>query len=196
MQLTLSAPDITCDHCIATIERTVNAIEGARFLYGNDVLQQFAIEVDSGAVLDAVGAALAAEGYPLGDASAASTGASASMPPIDETTWTPSYRVTRTEAGADVNYACPCSCEAGFALDRARAAQAPESCCCGRQILVGSDAETQLRAAIDASAASTPHRFDVQSLTMPWGQPLTVALAIPIEGATHGANAEQVEHAH
>jgi hypothetical protein len=140
-----------------------------------------------------VSAALAAEGYPLGDAT---TSASAAKPAIDEATWTPSYRVTRTEVGADVNYACPCSCEAGFALDRAQATQAPESCCCGRQILVGSDAESRLRAAIEGGEASTPHRFDVQSVSMPWGQPLTVVLAIPVEGATHGANTEQAEHAH
>jgi copper chaperone CopZ len=187
VQLTLSSPNITCEHCIATIERTVNAIEGARFLHGNEVFQQFAIEVESGAVLDAVSAALAAEGYPLGDA-----GAPASMPGgdgADDGSWVPAYRVTRTAAGADVNYACPCSCEAGFALDRAQAAQDPESCCCGRQILVGRDAEDRLRVALNAAGAPHAYRYDVQTLAMPWGQPLPVALAIPVEGATHGAHA-------
>ena len=183
MQLTLSSPNITCEHCIATIERTVNATPGARFIHGNDVFQTFAIEVDSGAVLDAVSAALEAEGYPLGEAGDAS--AAGAAPKIDDASWTPAYRVTRTEAGADVNYACPCSCDAGFALDRAKAAQDPESCCCGRQILVGRDAEERLRAALDAPDA---FRFDVQTLEMPWGQPLPVALAVPLEGAAHGAN--------
>ncbi len=182
MELTLTAPDITCEHCIATIGRTVNAIEGARFLHGNDLLQTFAIEVDSGAVLDAVSAALAAEGYPLGAARSTAVDAA----PADDAHWTPSYRVTRTEVGADVNYACPCSCEAGFALDRARGEQDPESCCCGRQILVGRDAEARLRGHLEAPTA---YRYDRQSLTMPWGQPLEVALAIPLEGATHGAHA-------
>lgn len=183
MQLTLTAPDITCEHCIATIERTVNGIEGARFLHGNELTQTFAIEVDSGAILDAVGTALAAEGYPLGAANATSAGASDHA--HDDADWAPSYRVTKTEAGADVNYACPCSCEAGFALDRAKAEQDPESCCCGRQILVGRDAEVRLRAALEAPDG---YRYDRQALTMPWGQPLEVALAIPVAGAEHGAH--------
>ncbi len=184
MQLTLTAPDITCEHCIATIERTVNAIEGARFLHGSELTQTFAIEVASGAVLDVVTAALTAEGYPLGEASTASA-APASPSAIDESTWTPEYRVTRTPAGADVNYACPCSCEAGFALDRSRVEQDPESCCCGRQILVGREAETRLRGALEHPGA---YRYDRQSLTMPWGQPVEVALAIPLGGAEHGSH--------
>ncbi|MCC6236756.1 MAG: heavy-metal-associated domain-containing protein [Dehalococcoidia bacterium] len=187
MQLTLTAPDITCEHCIATIERTVNAIEGARFLQGSELTQTFTVEVASGGILDAVGAALAAEGYPLGEASATAppAAAGASAPAIDEATWTPAYRVTRTEVGADVNYACPCSCDAGFALDRSQAEQDPESCCCGRQILVGHDAESRLRSALEQPGA---YRYDHQSLTMPWGQPLEVALAIPLGGAEHGSH--------
>ncbi len=183
MQLTLTAPDITCEHCIATIERTVNAIEGAHFLHGSELTQTFAIEVGSGGVLDAVSAALAAEGYPLGEASATPAGTAAAA--IDESTWTPAYRVTRTEVGADVNYACPCSCEAGFALDRSRAEQDPESCCCGRQILVGQDAEHRLRGAL---AEPHAYRYDHQALTMPWGQPVEVVLAIPLGGAEHGSH--------
>ena len=30
MQVTLYAPDVTCDHCIASIERAVGTVEGAR----------------------------------------------------------------------------------------------------------------------------------------------------------------------
>ena len=180
MQLLLSSPEITCDHCIATIQRAVDAIEGARFIEGNPDARTFSIEVASGGLLDAVGVALAAEGYPLGEAPAPG----ASAPAIDLSSWTPEYRVTDTEAGADVNYACPCSCDAGFAFDRAQAEQAPESCCCGRQIVVGADAEARLRSALEDPAA---YAFDVQTVTMPWGQPLPVALATPATGAEHGA---------
>ncbi len=90
--------------------------------------------------------------------------------------WRPEYRVTRTDAGADVNYDCPCSCDAGFAFDRSQTEQAPESCCCGRRIVVGPDAASQLR-----SALSEPdtYQFDVQQIAMPWGEPVQAALAIP-----------------
>lgn len=180
MQLTLSSPEITCDHCIATIERTVGAVDGARFVRGDADARQFAIEVEHGAVLDAVAAALLEEGYPLGDASASGDGAPATAAPSD---WRPDYRVTRTGAGADVNYDCPCSCDAGFAFDRAQTEQAPESCCCGRRLLVGADAAGRLRAALDDPGA---FEIDEQELTMPWGQPMQAALAIPRDGGKHG----------
>ena len=183
MQLILTSAEISCEHCIETIRRTVDAVEGARFVHGDPVTKQFAIEVTSGALLDAVSQALAAEGYPLGDAPAA--GDTASIPAFD-LDWQPAYRVTKTDVGADVNYACPCSCDAGFALDRAKADQDPESCCCGRQILVGADAERRLRRALHTSDGYT---FDVQTVEMPWGQPLPVALAVPRVGPDSDAHA-------
>lgn len=179
-QVTLYAPAIHCDHCIETIKRTVNAQAGARFLSGDIEGRRFNVEVDRWDRLDAIGAALAAEEYPLGDAADVVT-AAAPAPTAGATH--PAYRVTRTDAGADVNYDCPCGCVAGFAFDRARADQAPESCCCGRTLLVGAHAADRLRAALaDPAGYYDP---DVQTLTMPWGQPLEAALATP-RAAEHG----------
>ena len=96
----------------------------------------------------------------------------------------PDYIVTRTEAGADVNYQCPCGCYAGFALDRSVAEAAPESCCCGRTILVGRDATQRL---LTFLPQPDTYALDEQSVAMPWGQPLAVALATPAE-AEHGAH--------
>ncbi len=182
MHTTLYAPDISCEHCIATIERTTNAVAGARFLGGDIEGRRFDVDVASGAVLDALGAALAAEGYPLGDGVSGEVPARGAQaggaPVIALERVAPSgpvtYTVTRTDAGADVNYQCPCGCTAGFALDRGQAEQAPESCCCGRQLLVGTSAGERLRVTLDGGYA-----FDVQTLTMPWGQPLQAALAVP-----------------
>jgi copper chaperone CopZ len=175
LQITLYAPDISCDHCIATIERTVGAHEGARFLSGNIEARRFSIDVEAGVVLDAVAVALAAEGYPLGPADEALEGvtqsaASASAPPV--------YRVKPSDAGAEINYDCPCGCVAGFAYNRALAAQDPESCCCGRTMLVGREATASLRTALEGTGEYT---FDIQTVTMPWGQPVEAALAVPVE---------------
>ncbi|MEI6665324.1 MAG: heavy-metal-associated domain-containing protein [Chloroflexota bacterium] len=180
-QMTLYAPAIHCEHCIETIHRTVDAVPGARFLNGSWEARSFNVDVDNGGVLDAVATALAAAEYPLGDAAeaAAAVAAAADAPTH------PDYRVTRTEVGADVNYACPCSCDAGFALDRSKAEQAPESCCCGRLILVGPEASSKLRA--ELGDAARYHEVDVQTVTMPWGQPMEVALATPRGGAEHGS---------
>jgi len=182
MQLTLTSAEITCEHCIATIQRTVDGLDGARFLHGDPATQQFAVELASGALLDELGRALADEGYPLGEVKAPGVQAT---PSAVDSEWHPLYRVTRTQVGADVNYACPCSCEAGFALDRSKSEQSPESCCCGRQILVGAEAEQRLRGALEQPSSYT---FDLQTVEMPWGQPMTVALAVPREGAEHGAH--------
>lgn len=184
-QVTLYAPDISCEHCIATIERVTTTVRGARFLHGDPNAREFAVDLERGAVLDELEAVLSSEGYPLGDAPPL-PGAGVNRIELMDPGMArrgaapagthPVYRVTRTEAGADVNYDCPCSCTAGFALDRSRADQTPESCCCGRQMLVGRDAEARLRAALDDPQA---YVLDVQQVAMPWGQPLDVALAVP-----------------
>lgn len=98
----------------------------------------------------------------------------------------PTYTVTRTDAGADVNYQCPCGCDAGFAFDRSVTDQAPESCCCGRTILVGVSPREPLLAFLPMPAT---YNLDEQAVGMPWGQILSVVLATPPE-ADHGANAE------
>lgn len=176
LQVTLFAPDITCEHCIATIERTVSGEADARFLSGSIEGRNFAVEVAGGAVLDRIADALAAEGYPLGpaltlDAATSERGAEGG-PPV--------YRITPTDVGAEVNYDCPCGCVAGFAFNRAVADAEPESCCCGRTMLVGRAADGRLRAALTDPDA---YRFDIQTLTMPWGQPIEAVLAIPAESA-------------
>lgn len=176
MQASLSAPDITCDHCVATIQRVVDGIEGARFISGDPASKSFVVEVASGATLDRVSEGLAAEGYPLGDAAESTDAASVPGQHDGRTpdTWTPAYRVTATPRGADVNYDCDCGCDAGFALDRSVAEQPLEDCCCGKQMLVGRDADARLRGAVGDG-----HRIDLQTVTMPWGQPIQAALAIP-----------------
>ena len=90
--------------------------------------------------------------------------------------WQPAYRVAATAAGANVNYDCPCGCDAGFAFDRSAAEQDRNSCCCGRLILVGPNAEQRLVASLDDPTA---YSMDVRSVQMPWGQPAQVALAVP-----------------
>jgi copper chaperone CopZ len=175
VQLMLSSPEITCDHCIATIRRTVDGVAGAAWVSGDEAARTFVVEVDSGGVLDALAGALAAEGYPLGAVPSAPAHAAGQKTPD----WRPSgYRVERTGAGANVNYDCYCGCDAGFALDRAQEDPAPESCCCGNQILVGRDAASRLPAALDPGAR---YRVVVDTVSMPWGQAMDVALAIPVD---------------
>lgn len=98
----------------------------------------------------------------------------------------PEYIITPTPVGADVNYQCPCGCDAGFALDRSVAEQEPESCCCGRTILVGRDASSRLRAFLPEAET---YALDEQTVEMPWGQPVPVALATPPD-AEHGAGSD------
>lgn len=173
MQVLLTSPAITCDHCIATIQRVANATDGVTFVSGDPDRQSFVVDVASGALLDVLGLALAAEGYPLGDVAGGGGDEHGGMP----NGWRPAaYRVARTDVGANINYDCYCGCDAGFALDRSRADQPTESCCCGNHILVGPDAARRISAKVEDADR---YRVDVQTVTMPWGQPLEVALAIP-----------------
>ena len=194
-QMTLYAPDITCDHCIATIGKAVATVEGARFVAGNPDAKTFVIEVASGAVLDRVAETLAGEGYPLGDPPApgaaptahpaASEGLSmlsmaggAPVGGMHHGSHTPGFKpqylkVERTDAGADVTYSCPCgSMTEVFHLDRSQPDQVPHSCC-GHHTLVGPNAATRLRTRLGDG-----YDIDVQTVTMPWGQPVEAAQAV------------------
>lgn len=193
-QMTLYAPDITCDHCIATIGEAVATVEGARFIAGDPDSKAFVIEVASGAVFDRVADTLAGEGYPLGDAPAPGAApAHAGMTMLSmagapggmamaggmghgapAAGFRPQYlKIERTEAGADVTYSCPCgSTTEVFHLDRAQADQEPHSCC-GHHTLVGSNAAARLRARVGEG-----YDIDVQTITMPWGQPVEAAQAV------------------
>ena len=202
-KMTLYAPDITCEHCIATIGRTVAEIEGARFLGGDPESKTFAVEVAGGAVLDRVAEALAEEGYPLGDAPASNPEGGdaapahpgmtplgmigmpmASAPKSGEhhmqqiPNFKPSYlKVEKTEAGADITYSCPCgSTTEVFHLDRSQADQPPHSCC-GHHTLVGPNAAERLRARLGDGAGG--YDIDVQHMLMPWGQPVEAVQAVP-----------------
>ncbi len=78
--------------------------------------------------------------------------------------------------GADVNYACYCGCEAGFALDRSIREAEPARCCCGNAMLVGEDAGQRLLASLDDESE---YRLDLRLVDLPWGDQPEVALAIP-----------------
>ncbi len=176
MQVLLSSPNITCEHCIETIRGVVDAVEGAHLISGDPDARSYIVDLASGALLDTVATRLAAADYPLGDVSTEAAHHAGTFTPD----WRPSdWRIVKTDAGANVNYDCYCGCDAGFALDRAQADQPLESCCCGNQILVGTDAGARITSKLDGSAG---YRVDVQQVTMPWGQPLEVALAIPLGG--------------
>jgi copper chaperone len=166
-QMTLFAPDITCDHCIATISKAVGTVEGARFIAGDPDSRTFAVEVASGAVLDRVAETLAEEGYPLGEAPApgaspapSSTSKMDALPmagaPMGgmhgkpQPGFKPQYlKIEKTDAGADVTYSCPC----------------------GSTTEVG-----RLRAHLGSAAEG--YDIDVQTITMPWGQPVEAAQAV------------------
>ena len=211
--MTLFAPDIFCDHCIATIKRTTETIEGARFVEGDPQTRLFTVELPNGAALDRLGEALTEEGYPLADAPAPGVapatepahpsmtmlgtlmnasdqpmqhGDMRAMPmmgapmmhgghAVQSGPFHPQYlKVERTDAGADVTYSCPCgSATEVFHLDRAQTDQGPHSCC-GHHTLVGANAAERLRKRLGDG-----YDIDVQTVTMPWGQPLEAAQAVP-----------------
>ncbi len=182
-QITLFAPAIFCEHCTMTIRETVDAIEGARYLDGDYESRSFAIEVERGEVLDQVASALEEEGYPLGDASPAASGGPAeggmtmlgTMQTVQaKQSFRPEYRAERSDAGADVVYSCPCgSTTEVFHFDRSKSEQEAHTCC-GHHVLVAPQAEQALR-----SRLGDGYDYDVQTIEMPWGQPMEAVMAVP-----------------
>jgi copper ion binding protein len=65
-QVTLEAPDISCDHCITSIEKAVTKLPGVRFVSGDPDGKQVVVEFDPGvADMAAIEAAMEEEGYPV-----------------------------------------------------------------------------------------------------------------------------------
>lgn len=63
---TLEAPDISCGHCIMSIEKAVTKLPGVQFVSGDPEIKQVTVEYDPAlAKLDAIEAAMEEEGYPV-----------------------------------------------------------------------------------------------------------------------------------
>jgi YHS domain-containing protein len=78
---------------------------------------------------------------------------------------------------AHLNYQCPCGCVAGLTYDRHAGAEHLGRCCCGRLLWVGPDAEAQVR---DAQEAGRPYDIELGEVTLPWGELVKAALAVPV----------------
>ena len=65
-EITLEAPDISCDHCIASIEKAVAKLPGVRFIAGDADGKRVTIEYDPSLIdVGAIEAAMEEEGYPV-----------------------------------------------------------------------------------------------------------------------------------
>lgn len=63
---TLTAPDISCEHCVATVKKTVGQFAGVQSVDANADTKQITIAYDPNQVeLSKVEDALAEEGYPV-----------------------------------------------------------------------------------------------------------------------------------
>jgi copper chaperone len=64
--VTLTAPDISCDHCIAAIRTALSRLAGVQFVNGNPQTKQVTIRYDPSMVeLTAIEKVMEEEGYPL-----------------------------------------------------------------------------------------------------------------------------------
>ena len=65
-QVTLTAPDISCGHCVATVESAVSALPGVASVAANESTKRVEIAFDPNRVsLDQIEATLDDAGYPV-----------------------------------------------------------------------------------------------------------------------------------
>jgi copper ion binding protein len=63
--ITLNAPDISCDHCVATVEKTLGAVDGVAAVKADAETKDVNVTWDDEKTdLNAVSAALDEAGYP------------------------------------------------------------------------------------------------------------------------------------
>ena len=65
--VTLSIPNISCNHCIMTVKREAGFVEGVEFVSGDVEAKSATFQVGSDRDLSALKAALAEAGYPVED---------------------------------------------------------------------------------------------------------------------------------
>jgi copper chaperone len=65
-RVTLTAPDISCGHCVATVQKAVGDLTGVRSVAASEQTKQVNIEFDPSRVsLAQIEATLDEEGYPV-----------------------------------------------------------------------------------------------------------------------------------
>jgi len=65
-QVTLEAPDISCEHCIMSIEKAVTKLPSVRFVSGDPDGKQVVVEFDPQLTdLATIEGAMEEEGYPV-----------------------------------------------------------------------------------------------------------------------------------
>jgi copper chaperone len=65
-ELTLTAPNISCDHCIASIRKAVSKLAGVEFVSGDPTRKQVSLRFDESRVkLEDIEQAMEEEGYPV-----------------------------------------------------------------------------------------------------------------------------------
>ena len=65
-QITVTAPDISCGHCVATVQQAVGELAGVRTVTANADTQQVAITFDPGQVsVTQIESTLDEAGYPV-----------------------------------------------------------------------------------------------------------------------------------
>jgi hypothetical protein len=103
-------------------------------------------------------------------------------------------RIGDTATEAHINYSCPCGCAAGLIYERDEGPQHLGRCCCGRLLWVGPQAVAVVRSHFDVDVE---YGIDIGSVTLPWGEQATTALAIPFsELEEHDHEGHEHEHDH
>jgi copper chaperone len=65
-QATLTAPDISCGHCVAAIDRALSALDGVTRVETNQATKQITVAFDPSRIsLGRIEAVLDDEGYPV-----------------------------------------------------------------------------------------------------------------------------------
>ena len=64
---TLSIPNISCDHCVMTIQKELGELEGVSGVEGDPMIKEITVQWDSPATLEKIRSTLKDINYPAAD---------------------------------------------------------------------------------------------------------------------------------
>lgn len=175
----LQSSNITCEHCINTIQKETNKIDKIEFISGDANTQSFIVEITDIESMHILEKSLANADYPLSSFDNISKATHE-----DKANWSPKLVIDSQQPDvAIINYSCHCGCEINLEFNRQQPNFQLQDCCCGTFSIIHPDnSYNHLLSQLNQEKLEDAFEYiNIENIIMPWDQPIKLTVAIPKE---------------